>query len=148
MKVIAVDPGEVTGYVVCPDIAQVDEWTVHELPWELAQDALWREVEESPEPVQLVAERYIITAATLKKTRQYAALYVIGGLWLMTRRLPCSLHLQLSSDALGFATNDKLKRLGWYERTQHFHDDGRSAARHFTLWATEMGHLDARRLLP
>ncbi len=113
MKVIAVDPGETTGLVVCPDVADVDTWTVQELPWELAQDAVWEELELSSaanERVHLVVERYTITVRTLKLTRQYAALYTIGAVLLMARRFGCQLTLQTPAEAAGFATDTKLNR--------------------------------------
>jgi hypothetical protein len=141
---VAVDPGKMTGLAFV-ETSDAIEPTVQQAPWEEAQDIIWTFVANHLGTV-IVCERFTITMQTLKKAREYEALYVIGGLLLMTRRLPSTMVLQTPAEAKSFITDEKLRRLGWYERTKGL-DHGRDALRHLALYAVTHDHLDPRRLI-
>lgn len=77
---------------------------------------------------QVVAEDFIIGTATGKKSRQVDPYYILGWLDGMCDRFSIPLKLQSPSEAKSFATDDKLKALGWYTPTPGGHAN--DAARH------------------
>jgi hypothetical protein len=128
VRILAVDPGGTTGWMVWADNYGsrpiVTDWG-----------------EGDPESVYLllndlhdyhldviVCERYDVTVNTLKKTRQYDALELIGVLrheaW--RRGIPFVLQAQNPK----FSTNARLKACGLYVKGDH----GRSAARQLLLY--------------
>lgn len=87
----------------------------------------------------VVCERYVITAETLRKSRQTTALEVIGFL-----RGACYINgaefvLQSPGDAKRFATDERLKSAGWYVPGQPHAND---AARHLLLYLVKNGQME------
>jgi hypothetical protein len=86
----------------------------------------------------IVAERYVITAETLRKTRQTTALEVIGFLRAHAFWSQAEFYLQAPSDAKHFTTDAQLRAIGWYKTGKGHAND---ASRHLRLWLTKHGHL-------
>lgn len=128
--IIAVDPGKVTGIATLSDEI-FTSW--QEQTW-YAVDRIWHILEHSTSGVDaIVCESYTITAATLRKTRgENWSLESIGALRWMARRKGVEFTLQAPADAMGFADDKKLKKLGWYQPTPGGH--ATDAARHLLLY--------------
>ena len=92
----------------------------------------------------LVCESFFISAATLKKSRQYDALYTIGALNYLSQACGVEFELQAPFERL-FATNDRLKQLGWRKPTVGGHAD--DAARHLMVACIRRGIIDATQFL-
>ncbi len=146
---IAVDPGGTTGLVRWQDVT--DSFEVHQLSWEdtvrkVHGWLLWAD-EADYFQTTIVCERYTITMQTLKKSRQYEALYCIGGL--LTLAL---LHegidfvLQTPAEAKGLAQDQALKNLGWYDAVRG-QEHARDALRHLVLFLVKTGRMDPHRLI-
>jgi predicted HNH restriction endonuclease len=86
--------------------------------------------------VTVVVEQYNITADTIKKTRQTASLEIIGVARYFSELMNHPFYYkQTSSAAKRFMTDDKLKALDWWNRSDHVRD----AYRHLGLYlAKEM----------
>lgn len=79
----------------------------------------------------VVMERFTITAATAKKSPQMDPLYIIGHVEAICHRDDIPFEFQLPSQAMSFATNDKLRAVNWYKPGPGHDND---AARHLLLW--------------
>lgn len=79
----------------------------------------------------VVGESFIITAETLKKSRQMDPLYIIGWADGECARLGIPFSLQTPSEGKAFGTDAKLKALGWWNPTKGGHAN--DAARHLLL---------------
>ena len=94
----------------------------------------------------LVVEEFRITAGTGRKTRagSNTAIEIIGALrWIAFKR-GVPIVEQAPADAMGFATNDKLKRLGWYTPGP---DHARDATRHLVLYLVKGGRIEPSRVV-
>jgi hypothetical protein len=122
---IAVDPGEVCGYVAIDtetgSIAYSDEASSYFVV-NFVHNTLMRTTD-----VILVVERYTITANSGKLSRQYTALETIGALRYVATLHGIELELQSRSQK-SVATNEALIRIGWYKPTRGGHVN--DAARH------------------
>jgi len=112
-----------------------------------AQGVLTRELQ-----TRLIVEDFIITAETLKKSRQTWSLEAIGALRYLVELfgdypIPVddgrgliipriSMTLQSPSSAKAFATNDKLRNVGWYVPGKGHAND---AARHLLVYCAAHG---------
>lgn len=90
-------------------------------------------------PMVVVVERFIINAATARKSAQPDALLVCGALEYMSHRNGWTFILQKPADAKTFSTDDKLKSLGWYRPGMGHAND---AARHLLLALVRSGNAD------
>ena len=86
-------------------------------------------------PTTVVVEAFTIMQSTAKKTRQYDALFVNGYLEARCHTLGIQFIRQQVTGAKNFATNDKLKALGWYNGTPGGHAN--DAARHLLTYAAK-----------
>jgi hypothetical protein len=117
-------------------------------PWA----ALQRSVDEAPPTlalaiteqmqygvVEVVGERFIIGARTVRKTRQRDASDLLGWLKLQYAREP-RVHfvMQSASDAKNLIPDATLRRLGWYQPGQpHANDASRHLALRVLRWWPE-----------
>lgn len=76
----------------------------------------------------VVGESFIITAETLKKSRQMDPLYIIGYMDGLCAAHGTPFYLQSPSEGKSFGTDTKLKALGWWNPTTGGHAN--DAARH------------------
>lgn len=129
---IAVDPGEMCGLAACYDTGQL-AFSMEAPPYETVS---WVNAKLMIAPSTTVCvERYVISQATIKMTRQYAALETIGALRFVSRKYGVPLELQSRGDRLK-TTDEWLKHLGWWMQTKDGHAN--DAARH--LWIMFMRH--------
>lgn len=122
----AIDPGGVTGVAF---YAPGDGFWSSEVPGGSEAFApAWRSLLERRTVVHIICEKFTITAATATKTRQYDALEIIGWLKLECPHLGIPLTIQTPAAAKAFSTDDKLRVMGWKDRSKGGHRD--DAARH------------------
>lgn len=142
--VLAVDPGETTGWVTwARDANEVLAWGQSAEYEFLSRVDAW--LAETGPRVTVLAESFVITVATAKKSAQPWSLYVIGALrYLAAKHGAEGPRLRSAADAKRFATNDKLRRIGWYRPGQPHATD---AHRHLLVWAVDEGHVPARDVL-
>lgn len=127
--ILGVDPGTTTGLAFWDeDDREVHVWA--EQPAVTAVHNVWQFVERG-EISHLVCERYDITPNTLRVTRNADPYHVEGAL-----KIHCAIHqvpfIQISrADAKRFATDEKLRALGWFWRGQkHARDATRQLVTH------------------
>ncbi len=145
MRVIAVDPGETTGVAQFDDLAgveTVDAWHVEGQmdAVEFVRDRMgW-----GPLNV-LVVEEFRISSGTARKTRggSNTAIEIIGALRWIAHARGVPFVLQSPSDVMGFMTNDKLKRIGFYVPNEH----ARDAVRHLAYYLVQIGNIPREALL-
>ncbi len=152
-QVIAVDPGGTTGVIRIDPTNNVGadaDFDVYQEPWErviVMIDAWCKMAEVHRLETTIVVERYTITMQTLKKSRQYEALYCIGGLLTFAQLYEgVSIVLQSPGEAKALVTDERLKILGWYDAVKG-KEHARDALRHLVRWLVQTKRLDANALL-
>lgn len=132
--IVALDPGETTGVATytgeekVPPAIQVDgplrlaTWLEEALAWTASGT--------------IVCEDFKVTAQTLKKGRQHASLELIGVARYLAYREGWGFELQTPGDAKRFATDDRLRTLGWYRPAQPHAND---ALRHLLTHLVKKG---------
>lgn len=141
-SVVGVDPGGTTGICIWNRAVGISlrevEGAEHAVDW-LASMA------NAMHGTVFVVERYIITPATAKMSQQHDALEIIGALKYLVRQHDHHLVLQTPAAAKGFATDEKLKRAGWYKPGM---GHARDASRHVLTYLAGQGIIDLATLLP
>lgn len=140
MKILAVDPGDVTGlamglWINGEKVPAFRSWEAKTLDALEEVDLFTRSAGDR----LVVIERW--TPQPGVKSFQPSALESIGATRYLTWRTRTALVLQTATDAKHFATNEKLQKLGWRNITQGGHAD--DAARHLLLAAVARGLVDA-----
>lgn len=146
--VLGIDPGKTTGVFAVHIDQGVQRWQLgHDLYPNHGSDIYsWvrREIDLHDEWILIAVERFVITAATAKRSRQPEAIEVLGSLRDQVADLEhVSLVTQTSSEAKRFVADDMLKELGWYAKGQkHANDAARhvllALARHEPLWYNQL----------
>lgn len=140
LVVIAFDPGETTGYGVWG--YPKDEPSFGQAPW---FDAATWAIEFVPAmvqhvDVQLVSESFVITANTIKKSRENWSLEFIGVLrWLAMRYTDRELILQSPGSAKSFSSDARLEAIGWRQKGKVHAND---AARHMLVYLVNQKLID------
>ena len=124
-NILGIDPGSTTGLVMLADGAVA-----------YSEQISFTDVGEKVEILIATAdgigiEQYIITPSTAKKTRQYDALYTIGIVIFLSRRMGVPMRLQKAADAKNAYTNEHLHQLGLFDSVTGPH--ARDALRHALL---------------
>lgn len=128
MIIAGIDPGLTTGVALVV-------WDGVNPPLPPEQEAHQVEFTELPAFMRtlvprvdlLVVERFFISARTVKASRQYEALYAIGGILFLADEYDKPVRLQAASDAKTAYTNETLKSLGWKPKGRHAKDALRHA---------------------
>jgi hypothetical protein len=151
MKFSAWDTGKSTGVVL---------WTPETGPWSAAlprEEAEDLMVEVIPVCDHVVYERLTINEGTLRKTRDIQLAIELTGLlqyltrvhgfvdWRKAKKGDRTVCYQAPGEAMKFATNEKLKRIGWYVPGPDHQNDAR---RHLLVRLAEMRAFDLTTLLP
>lgn len=125
--IIALDPGKVTGLAVWSPKDPLAIATREVSPLDAIEyvDAAHARNQGA---IEVVAEKFTISERTIKTALSLDALDVNGWLTMESQRKLFPLHMQLPSQAKAFATDDKLRVLGWYTKTKDGHAN--DAARH------------------
>jgi hypothetical protein len=135
MRLLAVDPGSTTGIARYTSAEGQEDFTSYQLAAMPALDSVHMLLREEPlRPDIVVCERFIVSAATLKKTQagMYDALDSIGAVRYLCWYYAVPFELQAPAERK-FATNARLKQLGWRNPTEGGHAD--DAARHLLVAA-------------
>ncbi len=82
----------------------------------------------------VVCESYTVTPATIKLTREYAALEIIGTLRYLAEAHGRKFKLQTPAAAKRFMVESRLRNLGWWRPGE---DHARDALRHLGLYLAE-----------
>jgi hypothetical protein len=127
--VLAVDPGLMTGWVLWEDGKIIEQGQNDFDSFCLLVDAMFVPLTLVDKPTEIVVERYDVTAETLRKSRQYEALYLIGVLRYIALREDIIFYPSQRSNK-AFATDDRLRAAGWLSRpkTERRHEN--DAKRH------------------
>ena len=138
---LAVDPGKMTGYALYD--TNNDRFMSAELPhFEFLVEAERILLEESIYTV--ICERFVITKATLEKTRQPWSIEQIGCLRYRCQTMKIPFYLQTAAEGKAFSTDTKLKTIGFYTpNSKHAND----AARHLLLWMASHGYIPISSLI-
>lgn len=139
--ILAVDPGLTTGWAALyPD----GEFRSGETkgPYEFLFDV--QRLIQGPFPWEMVVERYVITPETVKKSRQYEPIEIIGALKFFSRHYEVPLALQTPADAKAFSTDKKLKAMRWFRPALGHAND---AARHLLCYSIRKAYLDPTQLM-
>lgn len=133
--VMAGDPGKTTGYAAwSPEDGvyvadECDNW----LEFCRRQENFLAAAQQMGRRTLVVMEAFIITKATLEKSRQYYSLHINGVAEYLAFKYGADYKTQTPSDAKRFSTNDRLKEAGeeWYRPTKGGHRN--DALRHLYL---------------
>jgi hypothetical protein len=108
--ILGVDPGKKTGVALLDLLAETC------IGWELVDPEYGRKLEELIAQYRpaVVAENFIVNAATVKNTQAPWSLENIGIARFLADKYGCSFKKQAQSSAKRFATNERLQALGWY----------------------------------
>lgn len=129
--ILSIDPGNVTG------VATYHRGSVEtrELPkgetYEYVTDLVDYHYDNFS-AIEVVAERFVISQRTIRSERQGDALDILGYLDGLCYLKQVPLTLQTAAQAKSFATDDKLRRLGWYQKTKDGHAN--DACRHLLVY--------------
>lgn len=128
--VLAYDPGKVTGWALWrPDTEAFANGQTD------GRFAFYGQIEgviASGVRLEVVGEKFIITGQTAKKTQQLDALYINGVMDYWSTKHGFPLTLQTPQQAKGFATDAKLKAVGWHTPTPGGHAN--DATRHLLTY--------------
>lgn len=143
--ILAIDPGKITGVA----LLRKDEDAVDPVlagSWELEQTefgAAIREIIWNPViryNLDIVCERFVINAQTVRNSQAPYSLEVIGMLKLCmidNQRLVDDIYFQAPANAMAMFSNEKLKKLGYWHRGGAGH--ALDAIRHALLRAVNTG---------
>ena len=138
--VVAVDPGGTTGLAMYSPSEGMS--ATQGKPYEIIE---W--IGDSLDAIDIVyCERFTISQQTLKKSREGSnvAIETIGIIRWLCSRAGIRFVEQTPGEAKGFATNDKLRAMGWLKLPDH----ARDAARHLLLAVVKERLIDPKILLP
>ena len=143
MRIVAIDPGETTGIAVYDDEYGPNLAGYDAVPGQMiAVSCIKRELTLDVD--LLVIEEFRISAGTARKTRSSSntTIEIIGAAKWLAHCANVPVVMQSPADVMGFMTNDKLRRLGWYVPNEH----ARDAVRHLAFYLVEEGHIPRERL--
>lgn len=126
--ILAIDPGNVTGVATY----HRGRLETSELPKHEVYEFLLPFITDRVFPLEVVAERFVISQRTIRSERQGDALDILGFLDGLCYLEMVPLTLQTAAQAKSFATDDKLRRLGWYQKTKDGHAN--DACRHLLVY--------------
>lgn len=140
MRVVVIDPGRTSGIAIWqpdwekPSLKEADFLTTCQLIEEMASD-----------DVAYVLESFTITARTAQLTQAPWSLEIIGVARYIALEHGRDLVLQKPADAKRFATNPRLKALGWWHKGGGGHAN--DAARHLLLYVAQKRLIDMKGLV-
>lgn len=143
MQVAGFDTGGCTGVALWVDDGSAfgHIWS-DAVPRAEAEDLM---VDVIPKCDQIVVERLSISVATGKKGRQIQeAIELVGLARYLARKYDIPMIEQSPAEAKGFATDAKLKRIGWYVKGPDHQNDAR---RHVLTHLADQKLIDLIQLL-
>lgn len=146
-RILAIDPGLTTGWACLTltvygddqfDSGQIENRHTFERFFDGFTD------NRGGGDLAVVCERFTITGDTARKSPQLDPLYIIGYMDGRCSRLGIPFILQLPSEAMSFADDAKLKRVGWWNPGCGHAND---AARHLLTWLVKQRGPKANEML-
>jgi len=125
--IVAVDPGGTTGWATFKN--DDVEWGEEADQFQIC--SFVEEILKREDEIVVVCESYIITPQTIKKSRQYEPLEIIGTLRYLAAKHGADFRLQSPSDAKRFVSDDFLKNVEWWPKGLVH---ARDALRHLFLY--------------
>lgn len=136
---MAVDPGGTTGWCLWDDEAPAP-LAAEDQPYDFLRKAHLLLQRDDADRSTVVCERFVITAATAKKSQQPDALHQIGALGYLARyEAGLDVHFQNPADVMRLATDERLRKLGWYVPGKGHAND---ALRHLAVWCAKSGRIE------
>ncbi len=146
MRVIAFDPGKMTGWATYH--VETRAYEAGQLEFMPACIRLEEEIataHAASEALVVITESFLITVNTAKNTQAPWSLELIGVFRYLTKRYVGSdIVLQSPSSAKSFGTDDKLREMGFYRPGMRHAND---AARHLLLYVASKKILSEEQLL-
>ena len=106
-------------------------------------DLLHELASRGEQDVHVVCESFVITQATIRKSRQLEPVWATGAIMYLTRLYGYEdVTLQSPSQAKSFSTDHKLKKIDWWRPGLNH---GMDAARHLLLYLVNAGQFDISR---
>ncbi len=127
--VIAIDPGKTTGIAIFTKDGHFTSWQ-QENRFSAAYQI--QKLLLGVPPNMVISELYTVGALQRNITSQYDALYLNGWLEIICEQRGIPFMFAPVTAVKSFATNDKLKALGWYTPTKGGHAN--DAARHLLTY--------------
>lgn len=141
MRILAVDPGLTTGWAFWDSAERSPSPGETEGPMEFL-DLAHRWVERISQlkmrDALVIAERFIITPETAKKTQAPWSLEISGGLRFLCHRYGVEYVQQTPAEAKRLIHDDRLRALGWYQPGKGHAND---ALRHLAYGLVRRGML-------
>ena len=136
MIYLAIDPGLTTGLAWFDTRSEVFDSTEVQGRYDLYDhlEVTWFELNA---PSAVIIERWDVRKNTHQLTNQDDVRYIIGWVDGQCHRCRVPYHEQRPAEAKKFATDDKLKALGWYKGGFGHADD---AARHLLVFLAKIRH--------
>jgi len=136
--VLAIDPGKMTGFAY---VNRSDgTFLAGELAFDGTCDMLEGYASAFQEDLTVFSESFIINAYTAKNTQAPWSLELIGVARRTSRKYTGrDLALQSPSQAKGFSSDDRLKKMGWYTPGKGHAND---ASRHLLLACVSRGWVE------
>lgn len=132
MRILGIDPGETTGVAIMDFPGRLLGHTAA-----LSLDEVFDTMQWLYLDVDLIAiERFTISMRTIRATRQHDAMYVIGWVLGLGRKMGIPVQLQNPADAKSTFPDHVLEELELRTSTTHVRD----ATRHALLAARRCGH--------
>jgi len=145
--ILAVDPGETTGWALFRPSAPLETITVGQMPHFDFLD--WMPILLGHGLTAVVCEAFQVGERTARESsgQRIWSIEQQGVLRWLCRRAGVEYVMpeQTASDAKNFVTNEKIRRLGLWAPGE---DHARDAIRHAVLYMTRRNLIDPRRLLP
>lgn len=140
--IVAIDPGKMTGYALYD--REEGKFSSYETSFDDTCRYLASHAATWKEDLLIVSESFIITVQTAKNTQSPWSLELIGVARYISRALTGrDLILQAPATAKRFASDDRLKTMGWHVPGKGHAND---AARHLLLTLATRGWLSQDKL--
>lgn len=134
--VIAIDPGLTTGWALID--LEDGGLAAGETEGRINFYRTFESLVGNGRPVEVVAEKFTINTMTARKSPQPDALYILGAVEYLCDKLGIPFSLQTPAQAKSFATDEKLRALGWYSTTGEGHSN--DARRHLLVYLVRSRH--------
>lgn len=142
MRILSIDPGGTTGIAWCDFVPGKLNTPGTSMPQGFGQASEFFSMYiEEFRPELIVIEKFTINARTIKSSREGSnlAIELTGVAKFLAKRSNITVEEQSPADAKNFASDDKLRRIGWYQPGP---DHARDAMRHLLLAAVRNQVLD------
>jgi hypothetical protein len=132
--VLALDPGKASGWAFLD--VELHQFESGEFGFQPMYDMVEQMATLYGDQLSIVAEKFVITAATARNTSAPWSLEGIGAARYIAGKYGCAYETQAQASAKRFSSDDRLKVLGWHARGKGHAND---ASRHLLLYVVSRG---------